>query len=131
MSFSQVEGDYMSDKSLRKSLIRLAYNNPELRSKILPILSRKSAGSDLVASSKMRLAASKYLDDYLDANEKAGRGKGKTPGSYLSTVLKGKAKQYSGGYLKALINALQAAVRKGDVEEDVSVGKQTAYYWAD
>lgn len=56
---------------------------------------------------------SQYLSDYLTGNASRGHGKGLTVGSYITYVLRGKAKKYAGHYVRALRNSCE---RIGAVE---------------
>lgn len=71
---------------------------------------------------------SQYLNDYLDSNRSRGNGNGLTVGSYLAYVLRGKAKEYSGHYKRALENSLRRAVSNGDCRIGSSRMGRTAYY---
>lgn len=64
---------------------------------------------------------SQYLEDYLDST---ARGRLITPGTYLAYTLRGRAKTYIGGYLRALLRALED---ESDVEPVRSIGGRTAY----
>jgi hypothetical protein len=67
---------------------------------------------------------SQYLEDYLECNDERGEGKGLTIGSYLAGVLRGKAKQYSSGYHRALeASCKRVGARLGD-----SYAGRDAYY---
>jgi len=68
---------------------------------------------------------SKYTDLYLDENSQRGKGMGLTPATYLNYTLKGKAKQYSDSYLRALIRDLKT---RPDVIADQSHKGGVAYY---
>lgn len=56
--------------------------------------------------------ASQYLGPYLDA---VAGGRRITPGTYLQGELRGRARQYSSGYYRALIRALDAEIAAGRV----------------
>ena len=71
---------------------------------------------------------SQYIDSYLAANARRGRNKGITPGTYITYVLSGRAKQYSGRYLSALRNACERRVDAGVVLDGYSKMGKTAYY---
>jgi len=67
---------------------------------------------------------SQYLDDYLECNDERGEGKGLTIGSYLAGRLRGRAKQYAGGYRRALeASCNRVGARLGD-----SYAGRDAYY---
>lgn len=68
---------------------------------------------------------SKYTDSYLDENSRRGKGMGLTPATFLNYTLKGKAKQYSSTYLRALIHDLKT---RPDVIADQSHKGGVAYY---
>lgn len=68
---------------------------------------------------------SKYTDLYLDENSRRGKGMGLTPATFLNYTLKGKAKQYSSTYLRALIHDLKT---RSDVIADQSHKGGVAYY---
>jgi len=68
---------------------------------------------------------SKYTDLYLDENSRRGKGMGLTPGTFLNYTLKGKAKQYSDSYLRALVRDLKT---RPDVVADQSQRGGVAYY---
>ena len=84
----------------------------------------------MAAAGKRRAARARkpnpsmYLDSYLRENESRGWGKGLTPATYLGYHLHGKAKTYSAGYSRALLNALHVS---GAVKGP-SAGGGTAYY---
>jgi hypothetical protein len=67
---------------------------------------------------------SQYLSDYLSGNKARGEGNGLTIGSYLSYVLRGKAKQYSGSYVRALRNSCE---RVGAIEGRSKLGGVAFY----
>lgn len=70
--------------------------------------------------------ASQYTDDYLSENQRrGGAGQGITPGTYLSSVLRGAAKKYKGRYQAALERDLE---RRPDVIRDRSKTGAVAYY---
>lgn len=71
---------------------------------------------------------SQYLSDYLASNRSRGSGNGLTIGSYLTYVLRGKAKQYSAHYHRALENSLRRAMADGTCRIGASRMGQTAYY---
>jgi len=71
---------------------------------------------------------SQYLNDYLDSNKSRGTGKGLTVGSYITYVLRGSAKKYSGKYCRALENSLDREVAAGRVRIGTSAQGRTAYY---
>lgn len=64
---------------------------------------------------------SQYTDDYLRENARRGMGNGLTIGSYLASVLQGKAKKYAGQYVAALEmsvirrNAIKGRSKQGGV----------------
>lgn len=70
------------------------------------------------------MRTSQYLSDYLSGNASRGPGKGITVGSYLTYVLRGKAKKYSGHYVRALRNSCE---RSGAIKGP-SVQGGVAYY---
>jgi len=70
------------------------------------------------------MRTSQYLSDYLSGNASRGPGKGITVGSYLNSVLRGKAKKYSGSYYKALVNSCE---RAGAIKGPSAQGS-VAYY---
>ncbi len=67
---------------------------------------------------------SQYLTEYLSGNANRGPGKGITVGSFLNSVLQGKAKKFSGSYYKSLINSCE---RAGAIKGP-SVQGSVAYY---
>lgn len=71
---------------------------------------------------------SQYIEGYLRHNAEAGEGRGLTPGSYLAYHLRGKAKQYSGHYLHALMTAIQRRLQAGVIVQGQSAGGRIAYY---
>ena len=72
---------------------------------------------------------SQYTERYLAANGTES-GTGKTVGTYLAGVLRGRAKSYAGGYVRALINDLERRVDKGTVVLGPSIRNGQAYYKA-
>lgn len=70
---------------------------------------------------------SQYLTSYLLKNSIRGEGKGLTIGSYLNSVLRGKAKKYSGHYVTALRNSCE---RVGAIKGVSKMGG-IAYYPAE
>lgn len=70
------------------------------------------------------MALSQYVEPYLRGNAERGWNKGITPGTYLAYVLQGKAKRYSGNYLRALKNGLE----KVGAFEGRSVQGREAWY---
>lgn len=71
-----------------------------------------------------KMRNSQYLEDYLSLNNALGRGKGLTIGTYLAYELRGRAKNYSGRYARALENSLE---RNGAQKGRSFMGK-VAYY---
>jgi hypothetical protein len=67
---------------------------------------------------------SQYLNNYLSGNASRGESNGLTIGSFLAYVLRGKAKKYSGHYVRALQNS---CVRVG-AKQGSSVRGGIAYY---
>lgn len=67
---------------------------------------------------------SQYLWDYLSGNKARGEGQGLTVGSYLAYTLRGKAKQYSGHYARALENSCE---RVGAVQGRSKLGGVAFY----
>lgn len=63
---------------------------------------------------------SQYIEQYLDS--------GLTVSSFLNGVLKGKAKEYSGKYARALQTAIDRRVKAGEVQAGPSKGGKIAYY---
>lgn len=70
---------------------------------------------------------SQYTTAYLRENRRRGWGKGLTPGSFLAYTLSGRAREYQGKYLTALINSLE---RRGAIQGK-SVQGGIAYYDAE
>ena len=70
---------------------------------------------------------SQYLESYLSENASRGWNKGLTIQSYLAYQLSGKAKKYSGHYVRALRNSCERA----GAYEGASVRGGVAYYPAD
>lgn len=69
---------------------------------------------------------SQYTDSYLNENQRrGGTGKGITPGTYLSSVLKGRAKTFKFRYQNALERDLES---RPDVVRDRSKTGAIAYY---
>lgn len=58
----------------------------------------------------------------------SGLGKGITPGSFLTYVLRGKAKQWAGSYRTSLCRSLQTAVSNGLAIVGPSHGGKEAFY---
>jgi hypothetical protein len=77
---------------------------------------------------KHKMKTSQYLNDYLAGNRSRGNGNGLTIGSYLACVLRGKAKQYSAHYHRALENSLRRAMADGACRIGASRMGKTAYY---
>jgi len=71
---------------------------------------------------------SMYVDEYLEDNNRLGLGRGRTVGTFLSYVLRGTAREYSGKYQRALENALERRVRDGRAFVGASAMGRTAYY---
>jgi len=70
---------------------------------------------------------SMYTEQYLNENQsRGGYGKGITPGTFLANTLKGRAKQYSGRYQRALERDLAS---RDNVVKGHSMHNATAYYW--
>lgn len=67
---------------------------------------------------------SQYLSSYLAGNKVRGEGNGLTIGSFLAYALRGKAKKYSGHYVRALRNSCE---RAGAIE-GASARGGVAYY---
>lgn len=78
-----------------------------------------------------KVRESQYTQSYLEGNRDRGEGHGLTIGSYLSYVLRGKAKDYAGHYGRALQNALDRRVAVGLAKDGTSHGGGTAYYPVD
>lgn len=72
--------------------------------------------------------ASQYTNQYLAANAKKGDGNGFTVQTFLAYTLKGKAKQYSAGYVRALENDLEERRREGEAYRSSSCRGGVAYY---
>ena len=72
--------------------------------------------------------ASQYTKNYLQTNAEKGDGNGYTVQTFLAYELKGKAKEYSSGYVRALENDLEDLRRKGDVYRSSSCRGGVAYY---
>lgn len=69
---------------------------------------------------------SQYTDDYLAENQRRGGvGQGITPGTFLSSVLKGRAKSFKFQYQNALERDLES---RPDVIRDRSITGAIAYY---
>lgn len=71
---------------------------------------------------------SAYVDEYLRGNARRGYGKGLTVQSFFAYELRGKAKSYSGGYVRALERALERRVRSGAAVKGTSHHRAVAYY---
>ena len=68
---------------------------------------------------------SQYTDAYLGENNRRGKGRGITVGTFLAYSLRGKARSYAGRYASALINSLE---RRTDVLKGRSILGGVAYY---
>ena len=69
---------------------------------------------------------SQYTDSYLNENQRRGGvGQGITPGTYLSSVLRGRAKSFKFQYQNALQRDLES---RSDVIRDRSKTGAVAYY---
>ena len=72
------------------------------------------------------MRGSQYTEDYLNENQRRGGvGQGITPGTYLSSVLKGRAKSFKFQYQNALERDLES---RPDVIRDRSKTGAIAYY---
>lgn len=71
---------------------------------------------------------SQYVEGYLYQNWLRGWGYGLTPGSYLTYVLRGRAKQYTRGYLRALVRACEDRVARSEAVVGLSRMGGVAYY---
>lgn len=70
---------------------------------------------------------SMYTIAYLNGNaDRGGYGQGITPGTFLSSQLAGRAKQYKARYQRALERDLDS---RNDVIGGPSVTGASAYYW--
>lgn len=58
------------------------------------------------------MKGSMYTDEYLDTNETRAI----TPGTFITKTLRGRAKDYSARYLRALLNDLQRRAAAGEVK---------------
>jgi hypothetical protein len=68
---------------------------------------------------------SQYIDDYLDTAAEPGTRW--TPHTFLSYTLRGQAKNWSSGYHRALMRAIERRVSAGTVIAVTSKGRSTAY----
>lgn len=66
---------------------------------------------------------SQYIDDYLDS---CGRNP-VTTGTYLSGVLRGRAKGWIGRYERSLINAIRRRLADGTIKQVRSVRGSVSY----
>jgi hypothetical protein len=71
---------------------------------------------------------SQYTDAYLNENHNRGLGQGITPGTFLSSQLKGRAKSYATKYRIALERDLNRRIAEGSVLPYASVHGGNAYY---
>lgn len=72
----------------------------------------------------MGARGSMYTDEYLDYTTDS---RVVTPGSYLSRVLRGRAREYAGRYLDVLTRDLETRVQAGEAVCVASVGGQWGY----
>jgi hypothetical protein len=72
------------------------------------------------------MRGSQYTESYLNENQRRGGvGQGITPGTYLSSVLKGRAKSFKFQYQNVLERDLES---RSDVIRDRSKTGAVAYY---
>ena len=67
---------------------------------------------------------SQYIEGYL---AQTGGGHLATPGAYLASILRGRAKTYGGRYTVALMASLERRIAAGTVRAVPSVGGGVAY----
>lgn len=72
--------------------------------------------------------ASQYTKNYLKTSAEKGDGNGYTVQTCLAYELRGKAKEYSSGYVRALENDLEDLRGKGECYRSSSCRGGVAYY---
>jgi hypothetical protein len=71
---------------------------------------------------------SQYSADYLTTNATKGPGKGITTGTYIAYVVRGRARNYSGRYVRALDNSMGRAEAEGRAVRGTSAGGCVCWY---